>query len=48
MINKFILFDIDGTLIDAGKAGTRSITKAFYIMFSIEDAFAKYNPCREN
>lgn len=39
MIKKFILFDIDGTLIDAGKAGTRSITRAFYELFSIEDAF---------
>jgi hypothetical protein len=33
------LFDIDGTLIDAGKAGTCSINKAFHELFLIENAF---------
>ncbi len=36
---KFILFDIDGTLIDSGGAGTRSLDLAFEEMFSIRDAF---------
>lgn len=40
MANKFVLFDIDGTLIDPGGAGRRSVNKAFYQMFSIRDAFA--------
>lgn len=39
MIKKLILFDIDGTLIDAGKAGTCSINKAFHELFLIENAF---------
>jgi phosphoglycolate phosphatase-like HAD superfamily hydrolase len=39
-MNKFVLFDIDGTLIDPGGAGKRSLIKAFYEMFSIRDAFA--------
>ena len=34
-----ILFDIDGTLIDPGAAGRRSITRAFEELFSIKDAF---------
>ncbi len=34
-----ILFDIDGTLIDSGGAGTRSLNLAFRELFSIEDAF---------
>ena len=37
---KLLLFDIDGTLIDPGGAGRRSLTKAFHQMFSIPDAFA--------
>jgi phosphoglycolate phosphatase len=41
MIKKFVLFDIDGTLIDPGGAGARSLNKAFYEMFSIRDAFAQ-------
>lgn len=40
MVNRFVLFDIDGTLIDPGGAGRRSMSKAFYQMFSIRDAFA--------
>jgi phosphoglycolate phosphatase len=39
MSNKLILFDIDETLIDAGRAGTRSLNIAFNELFSIEDAF---------
>jgi len=34
-----ILFDIDGTLIDSGGAGTRSLNLAFEKMFSIRNAF---------
>ncbi len=37
---KLVLFDIDGTLIDPGGVGRRSVTKAFYEVFSIEDAFS--------
>ncbi|MBF0565720.1 MAG: haloacid dehalogenase-like hydrolase [Nitrospirae bacterium] len=33
-----ILFDIDGTLIDAGGAGRRSLDYAFYDLFGIRDA----------
>jgi phosphoglycolate phosphatase-like HAD superfamily hydrolase len=36
---RLILFDVDGTLIDSGKAGTRSLNKAFYELFGIKDAF---------
>jgi phosphoglycolate phosphatase len=36
---KFLLFDIDGTLIDSGGAGMRSLNLAFEEMFSIGDAF---------
>jgi phosphoglycolate phosphatase-like HAD superfamily hydrolase len=36
---KFILFDIDGTLIDSGGAGTRAMDSAFEEMFSVRSAF---------
>ena len=36
---KYILFDIYGTLIDSGGAGTRSLDLAFEEIFSIPDAF---------
>jgi phosphoglycolate phosphatase-like HAD superfamily hydrolase len=36
---KFILFDIDGTLMDSGGAGIRSLTLAFEEIFSVRDAF---------
>jgi phosphoglycolate phosphatase len=36
---RLILFDIDGTLIDSGGAGTRSLNLAFERLFSIKDAF---------
>jgi len=38
---KLILFDIDGTLIDSGGAGTRALDFAFKELFSINNAFAK-------
>jgi len=34
-----ILFDIDGTLIDSGGAGTRSLNLAFEELFTIENGF---------
>lgn len=40
MVNRFVLFDIDGTLVDPGGAGRRSLSKAFYQLFSVADAFA--------
>ncbi len=36
---KFLLFDIDSTLIDSGGAGQRSLNLAFEEMFSVRDAF---------
>ena len=36
---KFILFDIDGTLLDSGGAGTRSLNLAFEEIFAVKDAF---------
>ena len=36
---KYILFDIDGTLIDSGGAGTRSFDLAFEDIFTVPDAF---------
>ena len=39
-MKRFVLFDIDGTLIDPGGAGRRSVTQAFATVFSICDAFA--------
>ncbi|HAM51829.1 MAG TPA: hydrolase [Nitrospiraceae bacterium] len=36
---KLFLFDIDGTLLDSGEAGTRSLNLAFEELFSIQDAF---------
>lgn len=38
-----VLFDIDGTLIDSGGAGTRSLNLAFKKLFSIENAFHGIN-----
>jgi phosphoglycolate phosphatase-like HAD superfamily hydrolase len=40
-MNKLILFDIDGTLITAGGAGTRSMNLAFKKLFGIDEAFAR-------
>jgi len=39
-MKRFVLFDIDGTLIDPGGAGRKSVTQAFNKVFSISDAFA--------
>ncbi len=36
---KFLLFDIDGTLIDTGGAGSRALTGAFQELFGVSDAF---------
>ena len=36
---KFILFDIDGTLIDSGGAGTKALDLAFEEIFAVRDAF---------
>lgn len=36
---KFILFDIDGTLIDSGGSGLRALNHAFREMFSVSEAF---------
>jgi phosphoglycolate phosphatase-like HAD superfamily hydrolase len=36
---KFILFDIDGTLLDSGGAGTRALNSAFEEIFAVKDAF---------
>jgi len=38
-MKKLILFDIDGTLITAGGAGTRSMNFAFRELFGIDEAF---------
>jgi phosphoglycolate phosphatase-like HAD superfamily hydrolase len=39
MVKRLILFDIDGTLIHTGGAGTRSMNLAFYELFGIRNAF---------
>jgi len=36
---KLVLFDIDGTLLDSGGAGTKALNLAFEEVFSIRDAF---------
>ncbi|MBI4691016.1 MAG: HAD hydrolase-like protein [Nitrospirae bacterium] len=40
---RLVLFDVDGTLIDSGGAGVRSLALAFTDLFSIEDAFHGIN-----
>ena len=35
-----VLFDIDGTLLLSGGAGVRAMTRTFYDVFGVEDAFA--------
>ncbi|UCF95068.1 MAG: haloacid dehalogenase-like hydrolase [Desulfobacterales bacterium] len=37
-MEKLVLFDIDGTLIDSGAAGSRSWNQAFWSTFAIRDA----------
>jgi phosphoglycolate phosphatase-like HAD superfamily hydrolase len=39
-MNKLVLFDIDGTLINSGEAGTRALNNSFQQVFSINNAFA--------
>jgi len=39
--HRLFLFDIDGTLIGSGGAGTRSLNLAFEDLFSIRDGFAE-------
>lgn len=39
---KLLLFDIDGTLISAGGAGTRSLNKAFEEVMGIKEAFKNF------
>ena len=39
-MKKLVLFDIDGTLIDPGGAGRRSLSNTFNEIFTIRDAFA--------
>lgn len=36
---KFILFDIDGTIMDSGGAGTRAMDNAFMELYSVRNAF---------
>jgi phosphoglycolate phosphatase-like HAD superfamily hydrolase len=43
LIMHLVLFDIDGTLIDSGGAGIRSLDLAFKELFSIENAFDGIN-----
>lgn len=38
-MRKLILFDIDGTLIDSGGAGSRALAAAFEDVFSVKNAF---------
>ena len=38
-MRKLVLYDIDGTLITAGGAGTRSLNRAFQRLFGVEEAF---------
>lgn len=40
---KLVLYDIDGTLVSTGGAGTRSMNYAFHELFGIRDAF-RYIP----
>jgi phosphoglycolate phosphatase-like HAD superfamily hydrolase len=40
---RVFLFDIDGTLIDAGGAGRRSMTAAFARMYGIDQPFAAFD-----
>jgi phosphoglycolate phosphatase len=37
---KFILFDIDGTILDSGGAGVKALNKAFEEIFNVKDAFS--------
>jgi phosphoglycolate phosphatase-like HAD superfamily hydrolase len=39
-LSALLLFDIDGTLLLSGGAGMRAMTRAFALVFGVEDAFA--------
>ncbi len=39
MISRLVLFDIDGTLMDSGRAGTRALDRAFLDLFGLRGAF---------
>lgn len=39
---KLVLFDIDGTLISTGGAGSRALNKAFFEVLGIENAFKNF------
>jgi len=39
-VKKLVLFDIDGTLIDSGEAGSRALDRVFEERFSINHAFS--------
>jgi phosphoglycolate phosphatase-like HAD superfamily hydrolase len=38
---KLILWDLDGTLMTCGAAGTRALNETFRRLYGIEDAFSK-------
>jgi phosphoglycolate phosphatase len=38
---KLVVFDIDGTLIDSGEAGSKALDRVFWDLFSEKDAFLK-------
>ena len=42
-MNKLVLFDIDGTLIDSGGAGRLALVRAFDQLFEKKDAFEQVN-----
>ncbi|NOZ25963.1 MAG: HAD hydrolase-like protein [Nitrospirae bacterium] len=38
-MNRLVLFDIDGTLIDSGQAGTRALDRTFLDLYGLRNAF---------
>lgn len=42
-MNRLLLFDIDGTLIDSGGAGRMALVRAFDQLFEKKDAFEQVN-----
>ena len=43
MSNALFLFDVDGTLVDAGGAGKRALSRMFEQMAGVPEAFRNYN-----
>ncbi|MGB9823858.1 MAG: HAD family hydrolase [Candidatus Hydrothermia bacterium] len=41
---KYLLFDIDGTLIHSGGAGARALNRAFKLLHNVDDAMSVINP----